>query len=143
MIADGCTKYIIGTVWRRHTYYMLNKGVDYPVITKKKTAGTSSAAADNSQARKSVVTSIPSERHVDVLTEWAERQSVTFMKPVSKSVVQEWADQLSLSQAKQALNTYRMAAEAIVLHGYNDKYEAEASHYASRGPALRARIALG
>ena len=30
MVADGFTKYIPMAVWRRHIYYLLNLGIDYP-----------------------------------------------------------------------------------------------------------------
>ena len=47
MVADGFTKYIPMAVWRRHIYYLLNLGIDYPPGKKvNPTADKSNTDAD-------------------------------------------------------------------------------------------------
>ena len=54
----------------------------------------------------------------------------------------EWASRLTVNQAKEMLQRYETAAKVVKnLRGSLARAEADASHAASRGPALAARIA--
>ena len=65
------------------------------------------------------------------------------MSNKKKGVIEEWAERLTVPQAQEILDRYEYADMQCLLHGPSDEWEVDASHAASRGPALRKRIERG
>ena len=65
------------------------------------------------------------------------------MSNKKKGVIEEWAERLTVPQAQEILDRYEYAEMQCLLHGPSNEWEVDASHAASRGPALRKRIERG
>ena len=168
MIADGNTKYVALPTWRRHAYYYMNKGVDYPKRPSEKDSKTEIKAMGESNAQtkqqkmtnsidKEAVATTAQEKQqsVDRTSDAEQTQEVPtrqteMVAPVMSTIkknerhpIQVWADGLTTAEAITTLNKYKAAAKKILLYGKSDDLEVDASHLDSRGPILEARIALG
>ena len=137
MIADGNTKYVALPTWRRHVYYYMNKGVDYPKRPSGKDSKTEIKVMGESDAQAKQTQEVPTRQKEMVAP------VMSTIKENERHPIQEWADGLTTAEAITTLNNYKAAAKKILLYGKSDDLEVDASHLDSRGPILEARIALG
>ena len=152
------------SVWLRRRASMLQEGVEQLEIDPRKVAGEDNLADNETKyktygewrrlvnasnnlsagdgagpSHKPVKDEAPSPPPPAT----AKLAAVTAVRGKKKGVIEEWAESLTVPQAQEILDRYEYADMQCLLHGPSDEWEVDASHAASRGPALRKRIERG